>query len=56
MGKASWLMTIFFVILALIFTGICMLFGAWNAFSNPIQTIFSVYGLVIWNAVAGNLR
>jgi hypothetical protein len=46
-------MTIFFLILALVFTGVSMLFGALNAFSNPIQTIFSVYGLVVWNALAG---
>lgn len=53
MRKSTWLLSIFFLILGVLFTVGCSILGAVNAFSNPIQTILSVYGLVLWNGVAG---
>ena len=53
MRKPLWFLTIFFLVLGLVFTLVCAVLGAWNAFSNPFQTLLSVYGLVLWNGVAG---
>ncbi len=53
MRQWTWTMTILFLVVGVIFTVVSSIFGVMNAFSNPISTILSVYGLVLWNGIAG---
>ena len=52
-SSGSRITTIFLVILGLLFTVASVIFGSLNAFSNPIQTVMAVPGLLVWNGVAG---
>ena len=56
MRKGTWISTIMFLLLGILFTVVCSVFGVMNAFSNPINTLFSVYGLVLWNGIAGTVE
>lgn len=49
----SFVSTIFFIFVGLVFTVVTFVFSAINSFSNPIETIRGVHGLVVWNGVAG---
>lgn len=53
MNKGTWASTIAFLIIGLVFTVVASIFAALNAFSNPIETIVGVHGLIAWNAIAG---
>ena len=56
MSKGTWASTVAFLIIGLIFTIVSSIMGGLNAFSNPIEWIVGVHGLLIWNSVAGEYR
>uniref|UniRef100_A0A1L8DA18 Putative conserved plasma membrane protein n=1 Tax=Nyssomyia neivai TaxID=330878 RepID=A0A1L8DA18_9DIPT len=47
-----WLTTILFLCITIIFTFLCTVQSLANILSNPVWSIFSVYGLYIWNGLA----
>ena len=42
-----------FLFIGLLFTIVATIFGVLNAFSNPIEFITGIDGLIIWHDVAG---
>lgn len=52
MRKSTYVMTMLFLIVGLIWTIVAIIFAVLNAFSNPIQWIVSYYGLLVWNGIA----
>ena len=53
MKKATWGASVAFLVIGLIFTLVSSIMGGLNAFSNPIEWIVGVHGLLIWNSIAG---
>jgi hypothetical protein len=53
LNRGPYVATIVFVVFGLIMTLVSSGFGAYNAFSSPIEMIVGVHGLVIWHGSAG---
>lgn len=53
MSHSSWGATVAFLVIGVVFTLVASVMGGLNAFSNPIEMIVGVHGLLIWNSVAG---
>lgn len=51
-NASLYITTLFFLVLALVFSFLSGIFSALNVVINPVYMLFSVPGLYIWNAVA----
>lgn len=52
MRKGSYVTTIMFLVIGILWTIVSAIFGTLNAFSNPISWIMTYNGLLIWNGAA----
>jgi hypothetical protein len=50
-----WVSCILFLILALLAGVLAAAFAVVNTITNPVQPIMGVFGLYVWNSIAGNL-
>jgi len=52
LSAGLWLTTVIFLILAIVFASISGLFSLINIWWHPVNFLFSVFGLYIWNGIA----